>query len=95
MLLFQKILVIQNPEPYLTQKTDSELAIVMKNATLSWTKPESQTQSPASTANGMNGHKGDDMCQKEETEALPTLRNISFTLPKVCFTAVRLNDSTR
>ncbi|XP_041813283.1 ATP-binding cassette sub-family C member 12 isoform X2 [Chelmon rostratus] len=78
----RKILVIQNPEPYLTQKTDSELAIVMKNATLSWTKPESQTQSPASTANGMNGHKGDDMCQKEETEALPTLRNISFTLPK-------------
>uniref|UniRef100_A0A3P8RLK8 ATP-binding cassette, sub-family C (CFTR/MRP), member 12 n=1 Tax=Amphiprion percula TaxID=161767 RepID=A0A3P8RLK8_AMPPE len=55
----KKLLLIQNPELYLMQKKDSDSAIVMTNATLSWTKPGSQ-----------------------ETESLPTLRNISFTLPK-------------
>uniref|UniRef100_A0A3Q1DGG2 ATP-binding cassette, sub-family C (CFTR/MRP), member 12 n=1 Tax=Amphiprion ocellaris TaxID=80972 RepID=A0A3Q1DGG2_AMPOC len=55
----KKLLLIQNPELYLMQKKDSDSAIVMKNATLSWTIPGSQ-----------------------ETESLPTLRNISFTLPK-------------
>uniref|UniRef100_A0A667YK51 ATP binding cassette subfamily C member 12 n=1 Tax=Myripristis murdjan TaxID=586833 RepID=A0A667YK51_9TELE len=55
----KKIMLIQNPEPYLVQKHNSASAIVMVKATLSWTKP----------ANG-------------KTETLPTLRNISFTLPK-------------
>lgn len=36
--LFQKILLIQNPEPYLTQIAGSNSAVVMRNATLSWTK---------------------------------------------------------
>ncbi|XP_071390668.1 ATP-binding cassette sub-family C member 12 [Centroberyx affinis] len=57
----KKIMLVQNPEPYLIQKNNSGSAIVMDNATLSWTKTADQ---PA------------------QTEALPTLRNISFTLPK-------------
>uniref|UniRef100_A0A668AW88 ATP-binding cassette sub-family C member 5 n=1 Tax=Myripristis murdjan TaxID=586833 RepID=A0A668AW88_9TELE len=58
----KKILQVQNPQPYLIQETNSTSAIVMVNATLSWTKPAGQ---PAQT-----------------TETVPTLRNISLTLPK-------------
>lgn len=43
--LFQKILLIQNPEPYLTQIAGSNSAVVMRNATLSWTK-RSQSHRP-------------------------------------------------
>ncbi|XP_030582176.1 multidrug resistance-associated protein 9-like [Archocentrus centrarchus] len=66
---FRKILLIQNPEPYLMQRADSDSAIVMSNATLSWPKPHSQSGCPPRTASG-------------STESLPTLRNVSFTLPK-------------
>ena len=74
--------MIQNPESYLIQKKDSDSAIVMKNATFSWSQPES----PPSTANGVKGHKVEDLSQNGKTETLSTLRNISFTLPKVGFT---------
>uniref|UniRef100_H3D2W6 ATP binding cassette subfamily C member 12 n=1 Tax=Tetraodon nigroviridis TaxID=99883 RepID=H3D2W6_TETNG len=37
-----KILLIQNPEPYLQHRKDNKLAIVVENATLSWTKPGRQ-----------------------------------------------------
>ncbi|TKS69724.1 Multidrug resistance-associated protein 9 ATP-binding cassette sub-family C member 12 [Collichthys lucidus] len=78
----RKILLIQNPDPYLMQKHNMDSAIMMKNATLSWTKPDRQLDSPPSTANGVNAYKADEMPQYENTETLPTLRNISFTLPK-------------
>uniref|UniRef100_A0A8C4GXV0 ATP-binding cassette, sub-family C (CFTR/MRP), member 12 n=1 Tax=Dicentrarchus labrax TaxID=13489 RepID=A0A8C4GXV0_DICLA len=78
--LFQKILLIQNPEPYLMLREDSGSAIVMKNATLSWTKPYSSPDSPPGSANGVIGHKVDEMSQNGKTETLPALRNISFTL---------------
>ncbi|XP_053195402.1 ATP-binding cassette sub-family C member 12 [Scomber japonicus] len=78
----KKILLIQNPEPYLVQRKDSDSALVMKNATFSWTKPDSQPDPPLSTANDVKGNKVDTTSQDERTEALPTLRNISFTLPK-------------
>lgn len=81
--LFQAILMIQNPEPYLMQSKGSDSAIVMKNATLAWTR----TDSLSSTDSEMKGHKQDETSQEEKTEAVATLRNISFTLPKVCFTA--------
>ncbi|KAL7406371.1 hypothetical protein ABVT39_018840 [Epinephelus coioides] len=77
----RKILLIQNPDSYLIQK-DSDSAIVMKNATFSWTKPDSQPDSAPSSVNGVKGHKVEEMSQNAETETLPTLRNISFTLPK-------------
>lgn len=82
----QKILLIQNPEPYLVQRKDSDSALVMKNATFSWTKPDSQPDPSPSIANEVKGNKVDTTSQDERTEALPTLRNISFTLPKVGFT---------
>ncbi|XP_030576502.1 multidrug resistance-associated protein 9 [Archocentrus centrarchus] len=72
----KKVLLIQNPESYLKQKADSASAIVMRNATFSWTRPENPSGLPPGTANGVSEHRTD------ETEALLTLRNISFTLPK-------------
>uniref|UniRef100_A0A8C2ZSW9 ATP-binding cassette sub-family C member 5 n=1 Tax=Cyclopterus lumpus TaxID=8103 RepID=A0A8C2ZSW9_CYCLU len=78
----RKILLIQNPEPYLIQRKDRDSAIVMKNATLSWTKSTMQPDSPLISANGEEGHKVEEMCQNGRTETLPTLRNICFTLPK-------------
>uniref|UniRef100_A0A8D0D9C1 ATP binding cassette subfamily C member 12 n=1 Tax=Sander lucioperca TaxID=283035 RepID=A0A8D0D9C1_SANLU len=74
----RKILMIQNPESYLIQRKDSDSAIVMKNATFSWSQPES----PPSSANGVKGHKAEELSQNGKTETLSTLRNISFTLPK-------------
>ncbi|XP_070687523.1 ATP-binding cassette sub-family C member 12 [Pempheris klunzingeri] len=78
----RNVLLIQNPEPYLMQRKDSDSAIVMKNATLSWTKPESQADSSPSPVSGVKGDKVDKMQENGKAEALPTLRNISFTLPK-------------
>uniref|UniRef100_A0A8C4GY09 ATP-binding cassette, sub-family C (CFTR/MRP), member 12 n=1 Tax=Dicentrarchus labrax TaxID=13489 RepID=A0A8C4GY09_DICLA len=67
----RKILLIQNPEPYLMLREDSGSAIVMKNATLSWTKPYSSPDSPPGSANGVIGHKVDEMSQNGKTETLP------------------------
>ncbi|KAM6950575.1 ATP-binding cassette sub-family C member 12-like [Lycodopsis pacificus] len=79
----RKILLMQNPEPYLIQRKDSDSAILMKNATLSWNKPANQPDSlPIISVNGEKGHKVEDTCQNGKSETLPTLRNISFTLPK-------------
>ncbi|KAK9542217.1 hypothetical protein VZT92_000096 [Zoarces viviparus] len=79
----KRILLIQNPEPYLIQRKDSDSAIVMKNASLSWNKPANQPDSPpSSSVNGQKGHKVEETCQNGKSETLPTLRNISFTLPK-------------
>lgn len=81
MWLFQKIMLIQNPEPYLTRSEGSDSAIVMTNATLAWTR----TDSTSTTDNEVKGDKVDESPQQQKTEAVATLRNISFTLPKVCF----------
>ncbi|KAK9543036.1 hypothetical protein VZT92_000849 [Zoarces viviparus] len=79
----RKILLIQNPESYLIQRKDSHSAVVMKNATLSWNKPANQPDSlPIISVNGEKGHKVEETCQNGKSETLPTLRNISFTLPK-------------
>ncbi|XP_042073259.1 ATP-binding cassette sub-family C member 12 isoform X2 [Haplochromis burtoni] len=77
----RKILLIQNPEPYLTQIAGSNSAVVMRNATLSWTK-RSQSESPPRAANEVTEHNMDVTSPNENVETLPTLRNISFTLPK-------------
>uniref|UniRef100_A0A668W4P3 ATP-binding cassette, sub-family C (CFTR/MRP), member 12 n=1 Tax=Oreochromis aureus TaxID=47969 RepID=A0A668W4P3_OREAU len=78
---FRKILLIQNPEPYLMQIAGSNSAIVMRNATLSWTK-RSQLEAPSRAANEVTEHNMDVTSPNENVETLPTLRNISFTLPK-------------
>ncbi|XP_056135383.1 ATP-binding cassette sub-family C member 12 [Lampris incognitus] len=71
----KKIMVIQSPDPYLLHQSDSNSAIVMDNATLFWTKP-------ASMANGLSGDNVDLVPPHERLEDQPTLKNISFTLPK-------------
>ncbi|XP_061621095.1 ATP-binding cassette sub-family C member 12 isoform X3 [Phyllopteryx taeniolatus] len=81
----KKILLIPNPDPYLVQRKDGDFAIEMTNATLSWNKPDSWSDAPhpgvinggTGTANGEIGHKLD-----EKNDFLPTLRNVSFSLPK-------------
>ncbi|KAF3833112.1 hypothetical protein F7725_026777 [Dissostichus mawsoni] len=78
----EKILLIQNPEPYLNQQKDSDSAIVIKNATVSWTRPASQPDPTPSSANGVTGHKVEEVSKNGASETLPTLRNISLALPK-------------
>lgn len=81
----QKILLIQNPDPYLVQRKSGDSAIEMTNASFSWSKPDIRSDEPSSgvvnggllMANGELGHKAD-----ENKDFLPTLRNISFSLPK-------------
>ncbi|XP_042276009.1 ATP-binding cassette sub-family C member 12-like isoform X1 [Thunnus maccoyii] len=70
----KKLLLIENPESYVLQKSViRSAAVVMDNATLSWTGP----LHPPHTEDR------DDLASKQgHTEAPPTLRNISFTLPK-------------
>ncbi|XP_054625875.1 ATP-binding cassette sub-family C member 12 isoform X3 [Dunckerocampus dactyliophorus] len=85
----EKILQIQNPDPYLTHRNNSDCAIVMDNATLSWNTPGSHSAPRPSvdnrgiaTANGGTSDKVNAASQDGECDFLPTLRNISFTLPK-------------
>lgn len=59
----QKLLRVKNPEPYLLRGTDANAAIVLKNASLSWVRPDEDYNSGIMTSE-------------------PTLKNISFTLPK-------------
>ncbi|XP_015225022.1 PREDICTED: multidrug resistance-associated protein 9-like, partial [Cyprinodon variegatus] len=74
-----KIMLLQNPKPYLQQNKDSQTAVEMKNATLSWT-------SAAGEQHHLPSQNGEVKEDKEEengrSQSLPTLRNISFTLPK-------------
>ncbi|XP_077569451.1 ATP-binding cassette sub-family C member 12-like isoform X2 [Stigmatopora nigra] len=72
----KKILLIQNPDPYLVQENGGEHAIVIKNATLSWQKPN-----PANESIEM-GTEMDDLSVGQNFNPSATLRNISFTLPK-------------
>ncbi|XP_037339056.2 ATP-binding cassette sub-family C member 12-like isoform X2 [Pungitius pungitius] len=71
----RKIMLIQNPEPYLIRRSGTDSAVVMENATLSWNKPVNLPDSPTITDDGETSQDG-------RTDTLPTLRNISFTLPK-------------
>uniref|UniRef100_A0A087YK27 ATP-binding cassette sub-family C member 5 n=1 Tax=Poecilia formosa TaxID=48698 RepID=A0A087YK27_POEFO len=75
----RKILLVQNPEPYLEQRKDNNTAVEMRNATLSWTKTASGPDLPNPQNGQVKDHKQDETGQ---SESLPTLKNISFTLPK-------------
>ncbi|XP_029904550.1 multidrug resistance-associated protein 9-like [Myripristis murdjan] len=69
----EKIMLIQNPEPYLQRSSGGASAIVMDSATLSWTGPSRPSGS---------GAEEDLVSRDGRAEAPPTLRNVSFTLPK-------------
>ncbi|MEQ2202788.1 hypothetical protein XENOCAPTIV_015849 [Xenoophorus captivus] len=75
------IMLVQNPEPYLEQKKDNHTAVKVINATLSWTRAVSDPDLPTSQNSQVKEHKEEENVQSESP---PTLRNISFTLPKVC-----------
>ncbi|MED6264245.1 hypothetical protein CHARACLAT_012821 [Characodon lateralis] len=75
----RKIMLVQNPEPYLEQKKDNHTAVKVINATLSWTRAVSDPDLPTSQNSQVKEHKEEENVQSESP---PTLRNISFTLPK-------------
>uniref|UniRef100_UPI0037E9291E ATP-binding cassette sub-family C member 12-like n=1 Tax=Semicossyphus pulcher TaxID=241346 RepID=UPI0037E9291E len=70
----KKLLLMENPEPYVLQKTDGRsAAIIVEKATLSWSK---ELHAP-------DTEDRDDLVSKpRHPEVLPILRNISFTLNK-------------
>ncbi|XP_067351135.1 ATP-binding cassette sub-family C member 12 [Channa argus] len=80
----RKILLIQNPDPYLMHKKDSDSAIVMEDATFSWSKSDREPDLAPKTGSMVNGQKEDKAHQneKKKTTFVPTLKNISFRLPK-------------
>nr|XP_061796519.1 ATP-binding cassette sub-family C member 12-like [Nerophis lumbriciformis] len=86
MARLKKILLIQNPDPYLVQRKGGNSAIVMTNATLSWNKQNKQNpgilNGGTGISNGEIGTKADAASRDENSNLLPTLRNISFSLPK-------------
>ncbi|XP_055085554.1 ATP-binding cassette sub-family C member 12 isoform X2 [Periophthalmus magnuspinnatus] len=65
----QKILRLKDPEPYLIRGKDEDLAVVLENATLSWARPDEETEDKERPS-------------ESQLEVKPTLKNISFTLPK-------------
>ncbi|XP_045564000.1 ATP-binding cassette sub-family C member 12 isoform X4 [Salmo salar] len=92
----KKLLMTQNPESYLVQRHGSTSALVMEKATFTWTRPEGQTTTtlPDTTAslkrrkveppgqNGTHTPGQNGTHTPGQNEAKPTLRNISFNLPK-------------
>ncbi|KAJ0001946.1 hypothetical protein NQD34_001742 [Periophthalmus magnuspinnatus] len=71
----QKILRLKNPEPYLIRGKDEDLAVVLENATLSWARPDEETKPKTQT-------EEKERLSEPQLEVKPTLKNISFTLPK-------------
>ncbi|XP_013873444.1 multidrug resistance-associated protein 9 isoform X2 [Austrofundulus limnaeus] len=79
----RKLLLVQNPEPYLIQKKSSRWAIVMKKATLSWSLPDMQPDTVTGPDGPGKEHEmANGTTKKGDADNLVTLRNISFTLPK-------------
>ncbi|XP_061101234.1 ATP-binding cassette sub-family C member 12-like [Conger conger] len=83
----KKILMIENPEPYLTLQPGSINALVMEEASFSWGKPEGGSEgakdkensqkSPEIELKAQNG-----TCIPDKAEGNVILQNISFTLKK-------------
>nr|XP_055061801.1 LOW QUALITY PROTEIN: ATP-binding cassette sub-family C member 12 [Misgurnus anguillicaudatus] len=67
----KKLLMVQNPDSYLTQNKDLKSALVMDRASFRWSLPEKNSNSE---------HLQDD--SQSNSDNKPALKNISFTLPK-------------
>lgn len=77
MLVFlQKLLMVKNPDSYLTQNKDLNSALVIEKASFSWSPPD--------VTNASEHPQDDSQNTKHSSDDKPALRNISFTLPKVC-----------
>ncbi|XP_069757764.1 ATP-binding cassette sub-family C member 12 isoform X2 [Narcine bancroftii] len=91
----KKILVMENPEVYVKTQQDSPYAVMMENATLSWSKvneneeesapvdSKSQKAFDTNEANN-NGHVSEitPKGSSEKDDTLTTLHNLSFCLEK-------------
>ncbi|KAF4090918.1 hypothetical protein AMELA_G00031150 [Ameiurus melas] len=87
----KRILMIKNPDPYLIQNKDLSAALAMDKASFSWSSSAPNgPESPVTVGNGVkNGVKKGKAEPAEVTRngthtenTKPTLRNITFTLPK-------------
>ncbi|XP_036439968.1 multidrug resistance-associated protein 9 [Colossoma macropomum] len=84
----RRLLLVKDPDPYLIQNKDLDAALTMNKASFAWGVPDvSTSKSPNSRV--ANGMKQDKASPTEVTQngthtphRKPTLRNITFTLPK-------------
>lgn len=80
--------MIKNPDPYLIQNKDLSAALAMDKASFSWSSSAPNgPESPVTVGNGVKKGKAEPAevtrngTRTQNTK--PTLRNITFTLPKV------------
>ncbi|MCJ8747229.1 hypothetical protein PDJAM_G00151060 [Pangasius djambal] len=81
----KRILMIENPDPYLIQNKDLSAALVMDKASFSWTSSAPNgPESPVTVANGVKKSTAEpvEVTQNGTQDTKPTLKNITFTLPK-------------
>ncbi|XP_076855657.1 ATP-binding cassette sub-family C member 12 isoform X2 [Brachyhypopomus gauderio] len=80
----KRLLMIKNPEPYLSQRKDLGAAIVLDRASFFWGAPDTTTlSSPSTSGNGALGSvKATQNGSHAPAPARPTLKDITFTLPK-------------
>ncbi|XP_060767544.1 ATP-binding cassette sub-family C member 12 [Neoarius graeffei] len=83
----KRILIIKNPDSYLTQDKNLSAALVMNKATFSWSSsPPNGPESSATVASGVKNGKAEPVEVTQNgthtEDSKPTLRNITFTLPK-------------
>uniref|UniRef100_A0AAR2M178 ATP-binding cassette sub-family C member 5 n=1 Tax=Pygocentrus nattereri TaxID=42514 RepID=A0AAR2M178_PYGNA len=84
----KRLLLVKDPDPYLIQNNDLDAALMMNKASFAWGVPDvSTSESPSRPV--ANGLKRDEVLPTEVTQndthtphTNPTLRNITFTLPK-------------
>nr|XP_015223849.1 PREDICTED: multidrug resistance-associated protein 9 [Lepisosteus oculatus] len=86
----KKILLLENPEQYVTQSQGSPNALVIEKATLSWGRPTESNESTRAAANGLRGKENEPEASESEQDTnlpgkaknRPTLKNITLTLQK-------------
>ncbi|KAL7831206.1 hypothetical protein SRHO_G00307090 [Serrasalmus rhombeus] len=84
----KRLLLVKDPDPYLIQNKDLDAALMMNKASFAWGVPDvSTSESPSRPV--ANGLRRDEVLPTEVTQnsthtpnTNPTLRNITFTLPK-------------
>ncbi|XP_026793420.3 ATP-binding cassette sub-family C member 12 isoform X1 [Pangasianodon hypophthalmus] len=83
----KRILMIKNPDPYLIQNKDMSAALVMDEASFSWhSSAPNSPESPVSVANGVKKSTVEPVEVTQNgthtQDTKPTLKDITFTLPK-------------
>ncbi|XP_066513033.1 ATP-binding cassette sub-family C member 12-like [Hoplias malabaricus] len=84
----KRLLLVKNPDPYLIQNKDLDAAVFMNNASFAWCVPDISTEKNPNKpeASVLKGGKVAvaEVTQKGKNtpDIKPTLKNITFTLPK-------------